>query len=566
MRFARRFRRSPCGGRRHVDMTVLTLKFKAYAVIAAVLVGAEATPAATNSYWLNYRPAPPDNPLKGFLPYAGVYTTFPHSMEWGYLSLRSLMTGPTNFDWTALERLLDEIAQRGHQAVFRIYLDYPSKQTGIPQYLLDAGLITRTYADFGNANISVSPDYQNPLLRQALTNFITAFGARYDGDPRVGFITVGLLGFWGEWHTYPHDAWFASASVQDEVLMTYERAFSQTRLLVRKPAGTNPRSRRIGYHDDSFAYQTLDPPDWTFLGLLKAAGETSKWQDQPIGGEVRPEIQHCMWDTNQPACVPSGQEYSNCVDSTHASWMLNHGAFVPGFSGTQKELALAGARRLGYELYVSSAQLVSASQSEPLNLTIQIRNRGVAPFYYDWPVLIRALDSNRVPVQTWPATWRLSSLLPATTNSIWTHTQSDPCLPPGFYTFLLRVQNPLSNGVPFRFANETQDADLAGWLTLGQLTLPSWPERPLLQGRRSPAGFDLLVSNATTGHWAVEYSSDFGQWKQFSTTNSATSEWMITDETSSPARFYRVVGPSGAQPNQSAELIFRTPIRSQSKQ
>jgi hypothetical protein len=166
--------------------------------------------------------------------------------------------------------------QRGHQAVFRIYLDYPSKQTGIPQYLLDAGLITRTYADFGNANISVSPDYQNPLLRQALTNFITAFGARYDGDPRVGFITVGLLGFWGEWHTYPHDAWFASASVQDEVLMTYERAFSQTRLLVRKPAGTNPRSRRIGYHDDSFAYQTLGSAGLDLFGFVESGGRNQQ--------------------------------------------------------------------------------------------------------------------------------------------------------------------------------------------------------------------------------------------------------------------------------------------------
>ena len=47
---------------------------------------------------------------------------------------RSLMTGPTNFDWTALDNFLNGVAQRGHQTVFRIYLDYPSKPTGIPQY------------------------------------------------------------------------------------------------------------------------------------------------------------------------------------------------------------------------------------------------------------------------------------------------------------------------------------------------------------------------------------------------------------------------------------------------
>ena len=31
--------------------------------------------------------------------------------------------------------------------------------------------------------------------------------ARYDGDPRIGFVQLGLLGFWGEWHTYPYDGY-----------------------------------------------------------------------------------------------------------------------------------------------------------------------------------------------------------------------------------------------------------------------------------------------------------------------------------------------------------------------
>jgi hypothetical protein len=30
--------------------------------------------------------------------------------------------------------------------------------------------------------------------------FIAALGRRYDGDSRIGFITAGLLGGWGEWH------------------------------------------------------------------------------------------------------------------------------------------------------------------------------------------------------------------------------------------------------------------------------------------------------------------------------------------------------------------------------
>ena len=35
-------------------------------------------------------PAPPDNPLKGFMPYAGAHPAFPHSLEWTYLHLREV--------------------------------------------------------------------------------------------------------------------------------------------------------------------------------------------------------------------------------------------------------------------------------------------------------------------------------------------------------------------------------------------------------------------------------------------------------------------------------------------
>ena len=121
--------------------------------------------------------------------------------------------------------------------MFRVYLDYPGKTTGIPQDPLDAGLATHSYTDYGNDGRSVSPDYENPLLRQALTNFIAALGARYDGDPRIGFITVGLLGFWGEWHTYPHDSWFARRPSRMKSCRRYEAAFTRTKLLVRYPYG-----------------------------------------------------------------------------------------------------------------------------------------------------------------------------------------------------------------------------------------------------------------------------------------------------------------------------------------
>jgi hypothetical protein len=107
---------------------------------------------------------------------------------------------------------------------------------------------------------------------------------------------------------------------------------------------------------------------------------------------------------------------------------------------------------------------------------------------------------------------------------------------------VLRVQNPLTNGVSFNFANQTQDADLAGWLTLGQFSVLPDLTQPKLSGSCSFPDFDLQVSNATPGVWTVERTLDFVMWTPLLTTNTTTAEWNFTDEVSSLAQFYRVVG------------------------
>src|SRR5690349_8983289 len=198
-------------------------------IILGLLCSAcQPTPASTvetpdRMVTLDYAPAPADNPLKGFMPFYDAYSSrlnpmandFPHSMEWFYVPLRNLMNGPDSFTFdTGLEPQLESISGRGHQAVFRVYLDYPGRPTGIPQFLLAGGLKTRPYTFFGNSpGASVSPDYDDPRLVSALENFIKAFGKRYDGDSRIGFITVGLIGFWGEWHTWPMDGYTQETSL-----------------------------------------------------------------------------------------------------------------------------------------------------------------------------------------------------------------------------------------------------------------------------------------------------------------------------------------------------------------
>jgi hypothetical protein len=432
-----------------------------------------------------YAPVRTANPLKGFMPFMGKRgaDAFPHSMEFFYLPLKDLMTGPESFTWGALDARLDEIAGRKRHAVFRIYLDYPQHDPGVPDFLRKGSdgmagtaddLVMRPYDEYGNKGRSLSPDYSDPQLRAALVRFIQAFGARYNGDPRIGFIQIGLLGFWGEWHTFPYSGgrkpeWNASLEVQEEILAAHAKAFSHTRLVVREPKAEFFRKYPIGYHDDSFAYSTLAPPDWHFQGKLIQHGETERWRTQPIGGEVRPEIQPGMW--KDPSVVPEGQDFSRCVSTLHASWMLAHGAFVHQLEPAARDLAEKQSRQLGYEFHVSRAEIKPRSSDRATEIRLTLRNTGVAPFYYDWPLELMVIDASGQDSYTVRPEWSLAGLLPGDPDRTWNHSIPAATLPSGNYRLLLRAVNPLDGGLPLRFANTLQDADREGWLSLGSLRI-----------------------------------------------------------------------------------------------
>ena len=484
-----------------------------------------ATAEGTRS--LAYEPAPIDNPLKGFMPYLdagsdGFYKTgddwrdrgtqMPYSMEYFYEPLNGVMKGPHAFDWTDFDRQLDAIAARGHQAVFRFYVDYPDKPTGIPQYLLDGGLKTRTYADFGNGTHATSllPDWDDPNLNAAFRTFAAELGKRYDGDPRIGFVMVGLIGFWGEWHTWPYDGWtpvtdangngvtdadgqpvrqpnlMPSEENQKNVLEAMDRAFNKTRLVVRYPVANGTYQTKnfdIGYHDDSFAFQTLPlsmgGQDWHFWGRTLNAGDTEFWKTRPMGGEMRPEIQvPTMWnndpprynDPEHPIEGQQGEDYYASLHLTHASFLLNQGVFQVPMKGESLMRALEGSRRMGYEYHVPKAYL--DGRDGKLKVGAEIENRGIAPFYYDWQVELAAKSGGKL-VKVWKTDWKIGGIVPDegpnVNRKVFQIELPDGKLANGRYDIYLRVVNPLAGVTPkavkFRFANAEQGED--GWLPLG---------------------------------------------------------------------------------------------------
>ncbi|TWT86347.1 DUF4832 domain-containing protein [Neorhodopirellula pilleata] len=433
-------------------------------------------------YTLESAPSRVDNPLKGLVPYSRPHSgRFPHSMEFSYLACSDLMKGERQFDWKPLDDLLDDIASRGNQAVIRIYLEYPGKDKGIPEYLIEDGLKVHRYLNENTAPLPpakiATPDYEDPRLRKALQNFIAAFGERYDGDPRLGYITAGLLGTWGEWHTYPRNDLWASRQTQKLVLDAYEQAFKRTPILLRYPAGPNHgyqsenASRPFGYHDDSFAWATLDtgkPEDsWYYMPALTAAGDAAKnkWKTQPIGGEIRPEAWGKVFD--RPDQWADGtQDFRQCIGQTHATWLMDTGMFREVPPGDRKANAEREVRRMGYDLFIAKVRF--EKQPSRMGVELELTNQGVAPFYADWPTEVAFVRNREVVRQLVVDDLSMKGHLPGNHTlkaSVDTRGLS------GEYLVLMRVVNPLPGGKSLGFANAAQDATLAGWLTLGRIEI-----------------------------------------------------------------------------------------------
>ena len=553
---------------------------------AAVLVapiGAAATPAASHStaafaappagppsrpapppapspsltdHPLTAAPSPLDNPLKGFarfyFPGDDENSGYPRSLAWSYFGLSEVMTGATDcgtYNWSIVDNALNEIASYGNQAAIRFYMEYPGGTGSHPgnaiPHCFDGHVTYRNNTYWG----TVSPDYDSPYLLDAVTRFIAAFGARYDGDPRIGFINLGIVGLWGEWHTWPFDTdtsdGYPNLMPTDadaaKIIQAYDTAFNKTKLEIRYPdsAGGAANARDIGYHDDSFCYregsplagvtlpQSLGGADYAQLQRALNQGVENKWITDSMGGEVRPEIQSSAF-TSWPGGSGQVDNMKACIELEHTTWKINQTS--QSYSSSDPNVA-AAVRLMGYDLTATHAYFPnSATGSATVGVTIA--NNGVAPFYYPWTVSLGLKDSSGAVVKTWDTPWDLRTVMPLKIRAFpdW-HVGADPTyldygypqyfqsnvdlagVASGSYQLVARVKNPLEAVSPaakkLRFGNATQNAD--GWLGLGAFAVGSGgggdttpPSAPT--GLAAPAKTSTSVSltwNASTDNVGV---------------------------------------------------------------
>lgn len=307
-------------------------------------------------------------------------------LEYTYQGFDDLVNGPSSYDWTKLDNLLNLVAGRGHQSIIRLYFVYPGKSTTVPAFIKQSQGYNETEGT-SEGLTTWFPDWSSSILQNFMTAFFTAFSERYDNDPRLAFLQVGF-GLWGEYHIYDGPMnlgqTFPSKEFQTSFLSHMARSFSTLKWSIsidaaeteRSPFALSPELLNLdfGLFDDSFLNQDHHEYNADCFNFLS---HETRHRHSPMGGELSYYTNHDQRTALSPQ-GPHGVSFEQLADQYHISYMI--GNDQPSYQ-TMQRIQEAG-MSTGYRFQITSFEASSTSSRGV------IKNVGIAPLYYDaWPTV-----------------------------------------------------------------------------------------------------------------------------------------------------------------------------------
>lgn len=427
-------------------------------VLAAAANAATFMPAATTDD-LN-------NPHKGFMMWGTSFAAGDEGSNYHgaslyhiYVPWREVETADQVFAWDAFEaHHFAPILAVDPQATFvlRLVADYPDgpasglsrwytggqPERHYPLFLEQAPLSISgvSYANCSDSGSGRTPNWNAPAFATQAQQLIAAFAARYDNDPRITAIQVGLIGLWGEWHQSdcPANVPVPGNAIKETVRAAYANAFTHARLQTRYPRIPDAVGVDFGFHEDYFPSFTAsclygfpecdDSGDWSMeYGYAHLPAARNNWRVNPISGESPFTAQKNAWINDTADILTVLHDY-------HFSFLGPAGKHEdPGNDATLATIK----RALGYDFSIAQATVPDTlAQGVPLAWRVDVANRGSAPTYHGFEMRLQLVAANGTVAATLPLAADLKQATPeATTRYEGTFTLSG--VAPGSYS--LRV-------------------------------------------------------------------------------------------------------------------------------
>ena len=302
-------------------------------------------------------------------------------LEFSYMLYNDVCKEKDVFDWTPMDKLLEEVSARGHQAVVRFRYTYPGYSCAVPDYIKSWPGYEATNSK-SEGRKTEFPDWRCEELQRFHMEFHRRFAERYDNDPRLAFVETGF-GLWAEYHIYDGPCiigkTFPSHDFQAQFLPKMDEWFQDTPWLFSIDASDSKYAPfhkqkelldlNFGNFDDSFMcedWSGYNWDGWKFFG-------TERYKKAPAGGEFS-----YYSDYDQKHVLDKegmyGRVFEDVVAKVHMTFIIGNDQ-----PGKQKpERITEAAMSMGYRFEIRDFQV-----KEGEGAAVLIANVGVAPIYRD---------------------------------------------------------------------------------------------------------------------------------------------------------------------------------------
>ncbi len=347
-----------------------------------------------------FEPVPLRSRITHVQPMTGIvlWTTSEHNktntiqLEYSYMKYNDIVKERGQYDWRVMDRLLERVAARKHQAIVRFYDVYPGNPTTVPNYIKAMPDYHETRGNSEGKPTGFS-DWSHRALQEFTLEFYEKLAERYDNDPRLAFVETGF-GLWAEYHIYSGPRvmgkTFPDKAFQAAFARQLDRVFHKTPWLISVDAADDsyaPFSENkdlmqlsFGVFDDSFLCQQharVNERNWNVMGR-------DRWKRAPAGGEIS---YYTARDQKEALAVdgPHGIPFENAAAKFHITFMIANDQ--PKYRPMDR-LRSAGLA-CGYRFHITGFE-ASKNRSR-----VTVTNRGVAPIYHDAFLAVNGVRSER---------------------------------------------------------------------------------------------------------------------------------------------------------------------------
>jgi hypothetical protein len=301
-------------------------------------------------------------------------------LEFFYLTYAALVPKKGEIDWRPLEKRLDAIRGRKHQAIVRFHDTYVGKPSGVPDYIRKLPDYHETTAK-SEGQDTVFPDWSHPELARFYREFYSKLAVKVDRDPRVAYLETGF-GLWSEYHIYDGPmklgGTFPTKAFQEAFLRHLSREFQSTPWMISIDAAEEQATPfgehrdlidlPFGVFDDSFLckqHAKENAPNWSFFGR-------ERWRRAPAGGEFSYYTKSDQKDALAPS-GPHGIPFETAARDFHLSFIIANDQ--PEHQPMER--IQAAGMSCGYRFRVTDYRSGGGRS------VLRVTNGGIAPLYHD---------------------------------------------------------------------------------------------------------------------------------------------------------------------------------------